>query len=446
VPVVRDEFVREWTSHEDGPTYFLYQYGREGIAHPQLRSEVLAIMSTHEPQRLNTLDYGLSILNRFDLSVDEKTELKRVATHRFSQHATKNPDRAVRYVALLFLVDPHAALITLTKWLKKTLKKHRKQLAEKAVSVLFGAHDPLVQVSLRDAPVRILEDLLRFTYSVVNPNEDNIRESGTFTPDTRDDAESGRNAVLKALLDVPGPDSYRSMIQLSRSRAVQGRRIRFRELARGMAERDTETKWQVAEVHEFERRFVRPIKSAGDLYEVVLAVLDEIIWSFAHEDASSRAVLETARNEDSVQEWLAEQLRLRSDGRYHVHREGEVAQGNQPDIFVSATTIPCEVAIEAKHGDKGWTLTTLEDALVEQLAEDYLRPTNRRHGVFVVTRHRKKQWRDPKTRKPLSFPDLLERLQVRAATTANNRVGQIVVAVRGIDAAPRVRGRRRRSR
>src|ERR1700716_167791 len=50
--------------------------------------------------------------------------------------------------------------------------------------------------------------------------------------------------------------------------------------------------------------------------------------AFDHEDASSRAVLETAKDEDAVQNYLAEQLRLRSKGRYHTARENEVAEGN----------------------------------------------------------------------------------------------------------------------
>jgi hypothetical protein len=232
------------------------------------------------------------------------------------------------------------------------------------------------------------------------------------------------------------------MIRLSRSRLVPARSLRFRELARGMAERDTESPaWSPVETLTLERRYLLPVKTAEDLYRVVLDVLDEIIWDFDNQDASSRAVLETAKHENAVQHWAAEQLRLRAHGRYHVHREAEVAEGNMPDILISGTTTPFEVAVEAKHGDKGWTLSTLTEAIKDQLAEDYLRPGNRRSGVFIVTCHKKKRWQDSRTGKLLDFQELIERLAKFASTLTRNTVGSVIVRVRGIDAAPRPRRR-----
>jgi hypothetical protein len=250
--------------------------------------------------------------------------------------------------------------------------------------------------------------------------------------------------LLKALVDTSGPEAYEAVTRLSRIPANRELRLRFRQLARGMAERDTDPEpWNPPDVHSFERRHIPPVKSAGDLYRVVLAVLDEITWGFANEDATSRPVLQTASNEDAVQEWLTEQLQLRAQGRYHVHRESEVAEGNLPDILVSATTASFQVAIEAKHGDNGCSARTLQEAIMDQLAEDYLKPPNRRHGVFVLTRHKKMSWRASDTGKLLDFAALIAGLAGVASQLKTNSVGSINVAVRGIDAAPR---KRRRSR
>src|SRR5712675_1999373 len=103
---------------------------------------------------------------------------------------------------------------------------------------------------------------------------------------------------------------------------------------------------------------------------------------------SSRALMERAKDEDEVQHWLAEQMNARAKGRFHVVREAEVAIGDKPDLIVASTSAPCQVAIEVKHGGMGWSARDLEKALRTQLAEDYLKPENRRHGVLVITHHR----------------------------------------------------------
>jgi hypothetical protein len=93
-----------------------------------------------------------------------------------------------------------------------------------------------------------------------------------------------------------------------------------------------------------------------------------------------------------------------------------------------------EVAIEVKHGGKGWTAHQLEEALRTQLAEDYLKPSTRRHGVLVVTHHRDRRWLDPSTRKPLSFDAVIGWLSGIAAALVENHGGAIEVRCVGINA------------
>ena len=63
-----------------------------------------------------------------------------------------------------------------------------------------------------------------------------------------------------------------------------------------------------------------------------------------------------AKDEDEVQNWLVEQMNARARGRFHAFREPEVAGGNKPDVVAASTSIPPhQIAIEVKHGGKGWT-------------------------------------------------------------------------------------------
>lgn len=78
--------------------------------------------------------------------------------------------------------------------------------------------------------------------------------------------------------------------------------------------------------------------------------------------------------------------------------------------------------MEVKHGEKGWSVRTLEHALRGQLAEDYLKPTNRRYGIFLVTNHTERRWRHPTTRAKMSFHELMDYLSSIAETLLENEL------------------------
>jgi hypothetical protein len=176
------------------------------------------------------------------------------------------------------------------------------------------------------------------------------------------------------------------------------------------------------------------VKTGADLLRVAMGVLEDIALNLTHGDVTSRPLLERAKDEDEVQNWLVEQMNARARGRFHAHREAQVATGDKPDVILSSTSAPCEVAIEVKHGGKGWSAKDLEYALRSQLAEDYLKPESRRHGVLVITHHRDRRWLRVSDNKPISFTDLLGWLSGIAATITQNAVGPIVTRAVGINA------------
>jgi hypothetical protein len=244
-----------------------------------------------------------------------------------------------------------------------------------------------------------------------------------------------RNSILSALLGRSGADAYQAMQRLAADPVFALRSHRFHELARGKAERDAENPaWSPAELLTFQRQFTAPVKTGADLLRVVMGVLGDIAQNLTHGDVTSRPLLERAKDEEEVQHWLVEQMNARSRGRFHAFREAQVAGGDKPDVIAASTSAPCEVAIEVKHGGKGWTARDLERALRTQLAEDYLKPESRRHGVLVITHHRDRRWLRISDNKPISFSDLIAWLSGIAATITENAVGPIVVKCVGINA------------
>jgi hypothetical protein len=448
VPLVRAEFEEEWAAEEDRGSYFLYHFAQKAtVINPNLQKAIFEVVSNIEPKQINTLDHGLDIIRNLTLSDTQRGSLWSMAITRFNTHKKLQPVWAARYVALLFLLDGPRAAATLIPWLRGEKKSSkRKALTITVLGLLFGTHDALLAGTLAGMPVSALRQLVLFAYQQIRPDADNVHE-GSYAPDDRDDAETARSVILKALIDSEGPDAFEAMMRLAAHRDMKFRRIRFRELARRMAERDSDvTAWRPSEVLAFEHDKTLPIKSALQLYKLVQSVIKEIGWEFDNSDASARAVLETARDEKAVQEWLAAEINHRAKGRYHASRESEVAEGNMPDVLISAVGAQVEVAVEAKHGGKEWSTKQLEESLRNQLAEDYLRPVTRRHGVFVVTNHRKRGWMHSATQKRLTFGEMIAYLNGVAAGLKRNSVGDIAVTVIGVDAVKKRRSRARGNR
>ena len=252
-----------------------------------------------------------------------------------------------------------------------------------------------------------------------------------------DDFNNAGGMPLRALIGRDGYEAYDQVMRLSRNPVVGESQHRLRELAYEMVERQSERPaWTADDVRTFEAEALAPIRTGPDLMKLTVALLDDIAESFTRDDMSAQQVVLTAQDEGAVQDWLGQTLNLRSRGRFHAHKESQIVHHDKPDILISSSSSPDEVAIEVKHGDKNWSLTDMRKALTDQLATRYLRPDNRRHGVLVISNHRGSRfWRDPNQKRRMSFADLIDFLNALAATITCNDTGPISVCVRGIDAA-----------
>jgi hypothetical protein len=243
---------------------------------------------------------------------------------------------------------------------------------------------------------------------------------------------------LSAIIDRPGFEAYDALRRIARDPAYALRNERFCELARGKAERDSELpSWTEKEVVAFEELHGAPVKTGSDLLRVVMSVLKDIQFQLDKGDVTSRPLLQRARDEDEVRNWIIEQMNFRARSRFHAYREAQVANKDRPDIIIASTAAPCEVGMEVKHGGKKWTRAQLKNALRVQLANDYLKPASRRHGVLVITNHGLRRWRDADTEQHMDFGKLMSWLTAIAATITENDSGPIQVRCVCVDTTDR---------
>jgi hypothetical protein len=422
-----------------GRSDFLYRYARptSSIELAVQRILLSVVTGETEPTDLHKVGRGVRILSNLDLEESQRRKLMAFARQRIAKHGVaERRDHALHYLALLFVISPDVALDDLARWLSAEGVQDRADHAERTFGALFDRHDPLVSNLRERSSVSTLARLLRLAYTYIRPEQDE-NHRGSFTPGRRDHAEGARNLILGALLNSFGPDAYLALCRVAADPAYSVRGDRFRELARGMAERDTEPPpWTGKEVAAFEGDHTAPAKTGIDLFNLVVRVLQNIQHGLDNSDVSSRSLLQAATSEDQVRNWMMEQMNARAKGRFHAFREAQIAESNRPDVIVASTSAQCEVALEVKHSGKGWTLRQYERALRVQLAEDYLRQPSRRHGVFVVSKHKDRRWRDSETNEGVTFEQLIARLTSLAATLTINANGDaITVGCFGLDAS-----------
>lgn len=436
-PVILAALKHEWRVPYDGAGELLSHYAQLVADIPSsLQGDLLRLLMRSEPDNLNKLERGLRILGSLKLDEDQRRRLLRWTATRIRTHSQNSQDeRAVRYLVLYFFHDVKHAVSVLSRWIHGVADASRRRRAELAFGTFFGDRGPSIVSLMDSASIADLERLAHLVYRLIDPKDDE-EHVGVYSPSYRDHAEDARNSILKTLLNRRGEAAYAAALRLSETTVSDLSERRARQLAHQIAERDSDLPpWTTAQVLQLEQRHTLPVRFGSDLLRVVIAALKNIQYVFDHGDASSKELLTTARDEGAVQNWLAEQLKLRSKERFHAFREVVVADENRPDVTVSSASSIDELAIEAKHANKGWTLRDLEEAVRTQIAKKYLRASNRRHGILVVTLHGSRTWRRGRGQPALSFDEVIAHLQSIASVIKKNDTGPVELRVIGLSAA-----------
>ena len=257
---------------------------------------------------------------------------------------------------------------------------------------------------------------------------------GTYTSNTRDNAETARNFLLSMLLDTPGPDARRVLLELADEDEFAHLADRLRFQARQRAAIDAEfPRFDPADVIALDTHHEAPPRDRDALFSVMMDRLDDLAHDLAHDDFTNKSTLRGIDTEAEMQRNLAREIRHRANGVYKVTREEEVADNKHPDIRLSVANRDLKAVIEVKIADN-WTPTELERALRNQLTGQYLRHSNCRAGCLLLTYHgRKTCWMRPNTRKRMTFSELVALLNDKVRDIENDSAHGVRVATFGLD-------------
>lgn len=434
-PLIMSELRAEWHKPHSVPTTYLSRCEHSLQLTDELKAGLWRLVIGEEvadPARVTGVTRIIRRLKLDDRKVKRLTTL--VCSRIGQERSTDAWEWSAAYLALLFELDVEKAVDVLREILDKLPPELRKERTEGLFASFFGMASGKV-AGLETSKPATLAKLLRLAYRSVSPVHDRTHE-GIYSSDTRDEAQEGRGRILNALYRNESEDACRLISELASDPAIGGRGLRFRQLARGMAERASEKPaWTEADVVAFEEALQGPVRTGEELLNLACELIDHINSDIRFGDFSIQPLLESAADEFAVQNWLAYEYNRSANGRFTTAREKQVKSDKRPDIALTAAVSGREVAIEIKHGEMNWTLRDLREALSSQLAEDYLLPLSRRHGLFVITNHRLTRfWKSEDKSQRLRFDEVLGILKADALALTSNSAGFIQVEVRGIDA------------
>ncbi|WBF66049.1 hypothetical protein LN040_09920 [Desulfovibrio subterraneus] len=302
-------------------------------------------------------------------------------------------------------------------------------------ATLFGNRTSISFESIEpDLRAKVLGKLVRYAYAIVR-REDDLIHDGVYTPNQRDDAQSARNTLLSALIDTPGIEARRVLLELAEEPNFSHFPERLKHLAQKRAATDAElVPLSYREIEAIEGKLEAPPHDRDGLFDIMLDRLEDLAHDIAHGDFSDRRTLRTIKDEPEMQRSLAWKLDAKSKGAFIVTREDEVADQKRTDIRLSAVQGGQKAVIEIKLADTRWSLTDLVKALRNQLVGQYLRHESCKAGCLLLTFNgQKTYWVQPGTKKRLSFEKMVEYLNQIAKEIQAERLYDIRIKVLGLD-------------
>jgi hypothetical protein len=377
------------------------------------------------------------ILLKFSNDIDRQA----VGTLASAYLATTTNNESLMRVSLqaLFAAEPDKAVSQL-EMLCSGVEIDRESTAVVWIARLFGGLSRGHGVELRrpEMTSALLLRLLRLAYHHVERGADAVHVGG-YSPDTRDDAENGRNVLLNAVIGLDGQDGWDAKHEIANDPKFRHLRDRLHALALEASAREADSAaMQPDEVAGLDAKKEPGPRSSAEMFSLIVDRLDDLADHLLA-DASPREMWSSVVDERVMRRAIAEHLETRACGAYSIAQEGVTSDEKETDIRIRSSVNGVEGVIELKIGDKPfYSGASLRSVISEQLVRKYLAPPSRRAGCLLITRSQRESWQHPDTGKQLDFSGLIAMLRAAAKCLQKNFPGEIHIDVIGLDLRARL--------
>lgn len=243
-----------------------------------------------------------------------------------------------------------------------------------------------------------------------------------------------REGIANAFLAARGPIGHKGLVSLLASHtdptelnSMKGWVTEHASLDAEMAATRT-----AAELKAIGSPFESEPRTEAQLYEQVLARLEELRKNLEEGPFSERDLFSPGIPEKFLQRWLATKFRETQNRRFSVHREEEVDDDNMTDIQLSCPAGNVCVEIKPVDSTRSYSANSLTDTLRAQIVGQYLRGTNSTRGILVLIQLDNKSWSIPGGARSQTFPALVSYLETQAQAIKAVSAGVNELTVFGI--------------
>ncbi|ROZ66407.1 hypothetical protein EEB15_26730 [Ramlibacter sp. WS9] len=243
-----------------------------------------------------------------------------------------------------------------------------------------------------------------------------------------------RGAIPNVFVAAPGSIGHESLLALlpAYTDAEDIGWIRGRVIEHGALEVAATANRNAAELKSLSSAFSTAPRTEAQLFEQVIARLEEIRKSIQEGPFSERDLFRPGMPEKHLQRWLAAKFLETQNRRFSVHREEEVDDDKITDIQLSCSAGNVCVEIKPVDVTRSYSANSLSDTLQTQIVGQYLRGYNSSRGILVLLQLDDKRWHIPAGASGQPFPALVTYLDHKAKSIKRISTGVNELVVFGI--------------
>ncbi len=388
---------------------------------------------SRSPKSPGTLGHILEILHGSSLPDDA---IAKLAAQK--ARSTKNALLGPLWFASWVGVAPDVAIPTLLAHLAGLGKaEDQTLLAMSFITVLVGGRRKTKNAREAYRSVAHMKTLYLLMHHYIRESEDIDRANqGAYSPGLRDDAQDARNMLISFIKETPGKEAYLAMMEISTAHPSEHSRPWLALRAREKATADADmAPWSVEQVLSFHKSMERTPRNHRDLWYLAIDRIRDYGHDLEHGDTSTAGSLRQF-DEREIRQFIGNELRVRSQARYTISQESELADAKKPDIQFHVAgfgSVPCELKIANR-----WPRASLFERLEVQLCGDYLRDRQSDRGIFLlVYAGGRERWAHPNGTQIQGFNALVEALQNYWLAISPQFPGVEDIRVMGIDLTQR---------
>lgn len=407
--------------------------------HGILAPRLLNWLDANQVPAFDTLRYVLHILISGEV---ERTELAELAKAKINGNAVSELHLAHWY-ALWVDCDPDSGVPAATRWLDGiTDFGEASRQAQLFITTLEGSDRRSYGLSIGAyRTAEQLKALYVLMHRFIRVEDDIDRAGkGAYSPELRDDAQDGRNALFNHLSEIRGKPAYTMLTELAHDHPNPNSRRRMAKRAMMCAITDSDLEpWTPRQVYEFAHHTEHTPATHRQLFDLAVSRLQDFKDWLERGNDSPAKTYQRVEEETEMRNLVAGWLNLQAQGRYTAAQEAEYANAQRSDIWIQASGITSAMPIELKLADN-WSVPDLCERLRNQLVGDYLRETQASCGIMLLIWQGKnidRRWQLGEHR--VCFAELLQGLEAYWQSISASSPGIEAIQIIGIDLTERER-------